>query len=85
MLVKYRTYDEGWAFVNADKQVSVRLLEKEQVENLLENYDEKAILNFAVDNRTSVKLIRIDNDTLLYTDRNVYLLNNNGKTVETLY
>lgn len=86
MIVKLKTQDDGWVFYDSN-DVKSRVLTKEQFDFGLEintptrNEVDVTIPNFERD----LKVININNgESIVYTTRAVYLLNNEGKTIEKL-
>ena len=99
MILKLRTVDEGWVYYNVTRKVKIRTVTKEQYEDgVMDNIPDRIevddknlkgqsysvydgdlkIINFSdVSNRQDAEFV-------VYTNRTVYLLNDEGKTVEKL-
>jgi hypothetical protein len=86
MIVKLRTKDNGWAFYDSN-DVKCRVLTKEQFEFGCEiNTPSRIEADITVPNfERDLKVVNIDNGKdIVYTTRAVYLLNNEGKTIDKL-
>ena len=87
MIIKLRTKDAGWEYFNCFKGVKVRRLTKEQVNFVWSNKDENYIIINTVKEHhefNNLTLINIYGNQKIYTDDVVYLLNDEGKTIEKL-
>ncbi len=89
MIVKVRTNDEGWEYFNCPKGVKIRRLTKEQWKYVWRNKDTNYIIcnctNFSQESILNIKMTVIIFDNIkIYTDSIVYLLNDEGKTIDKL-
>ncbi len=89
MIVKICTIDKGWLFISG-KSVKTRVLTKEQYEFGIEtctphhtHIDLETL--YCADGQIFVHVINIDmGKQIVYTNLPVYLLNDEGKTIERI-
>lgn len=87
MIVKLRTNGNGWEYFDCPSGVKARLLTKEQARYVWDNKDTLYIIRPQLEiplDKTNFMLINIYDNCEIYTNDTVYLLNNDGKTIEKL-
>jgi len=83
MILKMRTVDEGWYYYQVPKNIKYRTLTKEQYNSGMAT-NAPTHCNIETDKTESVLVICIDDSAIIYTNMIAYLLNDSGKTIDTL-
>ena len=84
MIIKLRTVDEGWSFHSIKDGFKVRELTIVQFENGIK-FNTPWVNEINLDIRPfKPYVININNGPIIYTNLPTYLLNDSGKTIETL-
>ena len=96
MIVKVMTVDNGWEYFNCPKGVKARTLRKEQWKFLWNSSKDENYIILQIPETgsksaetvgildTPMRLINIYDVVKIYTNKCVYLLNDQGKTIEKL-
>ena len=89
MIVKMKTNDEGWEYFNCPKGVKVRELTNDQWKFVWSCKDTEYINIYGLKEdgditKITMTLINIYNVQTIYTNSIVYLLNDDGKTIDKL-
>ena len=93
MIVKLKTHDEGWVYYNIAQRFKVRTLTREQYKNGIElDTPDRIEIAYSKNKKPTGKVIVINfedandfkGENIIYTNLAVYLINEEGKTIEKL-